>query len=443
MRYGTFEGAAEPAGRSSARSSSVVKVVVSSCVAGFMFGYDTACISSILVFIDIPLTSFQKEIVTGITSVGSLAGSVASSQLADVYGRKMVIIACCLLFIVSAVQLSLCNSYAWLVVGRLVTGLAIGAASMVVPVYISEIAPSDQRGRLITINSMATTGGQLIANLIAESVKSWHHINWRIMFGVSSLPCLIFICLLKSIPESPRFLVMNQQFQEAANSLLQLSPELSEQETSTAIEQIQSQLLAKQSTKLSSYLVIGIVLMFFQQSCGFNSLMYYGPTIFNSFVKDPIIISILISGINFGFTLIVYKLIDKIGRKKLLINTVWLMFVSMISFGVFLERKHVNLSILSMLIFVSSYSSGLGTVPWLSVELLPQASRSFGSGLIACTNWFANSLISLSFLSAVDKFSIFYTSLIFGLNCLICWIFVIICYPEVNGLSLEEISSIL
>lgn len=444
-------------------------VVGAAAVGGFMFGYDTACISSILIFLDeakFTLTPTEKEIVTGITSVGSFFGAFGAAVFATYIGRKLIITLCCIVFTLSAFELGASDSVGFLIAGRFVVGLAVGAASMIVPVYISEVAPSKKRGRLLTLNSISTTGGQFIANLIAYSIETTKN-NWRLMFFLSGIPPLLFLVVVKFIPESPRYLLLRDEYVKAHIALSKLYPNATKEQLLNKIEAIQNDIKLNEvqvkkplheklfgSPAIIRALGVGCVLMFFQQAVGFNSFMYYGATIFKIVgVGDPLIVSILISGTNFLFTFVALKFIDKLGRRKMLLSTVWIMGVGLLiaAFGFYKVRlpsdteeqtKPLNIySIIlvgSVLIYVGSYASALGTVPWSSVEFLPTEARAPGAAMISCTGWMTNSIVSVTFLSMMNALSATGVCIIFGCVCFIAWCSIYGWYPEVSGLSLEE-----
>nr|QFR37052.1 MFS transporter [Cyberlindnera americana] len=442
-----------------------ILVVCAAAVGGFMFGYDTACISSILLFLDqsssFDLSAEEKELVTGITSVGSFFGSIGTSHMADKFGRKRVITICCVVFTFAAVQLSLVNTVLAMVVGRFIVGLAVGSASMVVPVYISEIAPSKIRGRLLVLNSLTTTGGQLVSNFVAYFIANQKN-NWRLMFFLSGIPSLLFLIISGFMPESPRYLVLANNYSDAEMAVAKLYPNATHSQVHSKVVSIMDdiqqnqdkhdlpvhiRLFGESSTKRA--LAVGCALMFYQQISSFNSFMYYGATIFKSVgVGNPLIVSILISGTNFMFTFVALRYIDKVGRRNMLLRTVWIMGVALLisAFAFFNVGDPSNnngwssiLLIASVLLFVASYASALGTIPWSSVEFLPLESRAPGSAMIAATGWLTNSVVSATYLSMVKWISLPWTCSVFASICLAGWFAIKRWYPEVNGLSLEEI----
>ncbi|ODV62525.1 Cin10p ASCRUDRAFT_80018 [Ascoidea rubescens DSM 1968] len=453
-----------------------ILVIVCSTVGGLLFGYDTGVISGCLVLIDNDLgrelSSWDKELITSITSVGALLGSIAAGLTSDIkrFGRKLTIVLCCLVFILAAIEMSLATSVLLLVIGRFIAGVAIGLASVSVPIYISELSPSKIRGLLIALNSLSTTGGQFLAYLVSNHLKNINN-NWRWLFLISGLPPLVFLLISKFMPESPRFLISTGQLKKAELSLKKLFPHAKESQYHDKIVLIQNDVSRNKNLSKKNWydrtfkilstrraLLVGISLMSFQQLCGFNAFMYYSATIFKKTgFNDPILISIFIAGSNFFFSFIPIFLIDIIGRRKLLLYTVWIMSISLfVASVVYLSLKsdeYNNLDIdndhykyvillISIITFVGSYASGLGTVPWTSVEFLPVEARSIGSTLISSSNWICNTLISSTYLSLIKYTNPSFTCLLFSLICFLGWFGIYNYYPDATGLALENIRKI-
>lgn len=470
-------------------------------IGGLLFGYDTGVISGVLVSLkpsDINLeilTNFQRELITSITSVGSIFGSILAFPLADRYGRRMTLAICTCFFIAAALLMSLSVSLSMLVGGRFVVGFGVGIAAQCIPIYLSEVSPSSLRGTMITLNSMAITGGQLLAYIISYGISSRPH-AWRYLFAISATPALIFICLLDFIPESPRWLITAQRIPESRDALRMIYPQATEQEifnklgkmirdlTKLRTYQDETEPLLSRSnsifkipslTSLQNYvysrespspqpyrpirpvtktqhkmeprtrraLIIGCVLMFFQQSSGFNAFMYYSAVIFSrAGVDNPLLPAIIVALTNFLFTGVAMRFVDSFGRRSMLLSTIWIMTVGLLFCSIGFENNNFVLLLISVIIYVGAYASAMGTVPWSSVEFLPLNRRSFGGSCISCTNWVTNTFISMTYLSLMDKLGNETTMLIFAGVTVLNWLFVYFWYPEVKGLSLEEIGQV-
>ncbi|CAG8751227.1 866_t:CDS:2, partial [Acaulospora morrowiae] len=253
-------------------------------IGGFMFGYDTGVISSAMLLLenDFTMTALQKGMVVGATTLGAIFGGLTSGSFSDFVGRRMTSLVAAIIFIGGALILSLASSYELLLFGRLVVGIAAGASSQIVPIYISEISPRFYRGRLVTVNILMCTGGQLFAYLIAAGFVFQG--GWRWMFGVSGIPPAIQLICMIFIPESPRYLVRKGKIEQAKRILAKIYPGAYQTFLSQEIEIIQ-ETIAQNATgsykKLFKYpnlgpLIISCGLQLFQQLSGFDTAMYYG-----------------------------------------------------------------------------------------------------------------------------------------------------------------------
>lgn len=482
-------------------------------VCGLLFGYDTGVISGVLLTInpqDISkkvITNFDKELITSITCLGSFFGSMLGFPLADKYGRRMTLAICCVVFILAAIWMGLSTTLTLLVIGRLIVGIAVGVAAQCVPVYLSEISPANIRGTILTLNSVAITGGQLLSYIASYLLASLNH-SWRYLFGLSAIPAIIFILLLDFIPESPRWLISNGEFPKAQEALKKIYPTATPQQVSLKLrrlivdlnklrkyQDIEEPLLAPRSCSFLKYinapfltevpeeppvdqvnsssfssssysnqtpahpakvkhihrmeprarraLLVGCILMFFQQATGFNAFMYYATIIFAELkVQDPLVPAITVALTNFLFTFVALRLVDSVGRRSMLLHTIWIMTVGLLLGSIGFSNENSTFVLLSVLIFVAAYASAMGTIPWSSVEFLPLNRRSFGGACISCTNWLTNTFVSMSYLSIMTRFGNKNTMLIFALFTVLNWLFVYFWYPEVNGLTLEEIGKV-
>lgn len=427
-------------------------------VGGLLFGYDTGVISGVLVLVGddlgAELSDLDKELVTSITSFGALFGSLFTGVYSNSWGRKPMIATACGVFVVDSLFLAVVWSKNTLLLGRFIIGLAVGSASTVVPVYIAELAPASKRGMLVTLNSVTTTGGQLIAYVVGASLAHINH-GWRWMLGIAAIPPCIVLVLMKMVPESPRYSISSGDLLNAERSLRKIYPKADIHTIHQLVvvvhnesknrERKQNIVLLKDLFLVPSNfraLVVACGLMASQQLCGFNSFMYYAATIFQTVgFNNPIAVSIVVSATNFLFTWVAVKYIDKWGRRKMLLSTVWIMVLSLVATGLLFDSRP-SWVVISTITYVASYASALGNVPWQAIEFLPLEVRSLGSMFISATNWSMNFLVSLSFLSllstlgATGTFS-FYAALTF-----LAYVGIYFCYPEVKGLSLENVNQV-
>ncbi|KAL9526891.1 Myo-inositol transporter [Sphaerulina musiva] len=472
-------------------------LTLSAGISGLLFGFDTGVISSTLVSLgsdlsNRPLTTSDKSIVTAITSLFALLSAPTTGFFADRYGRKSVIVVPAMLFAVGAVIQAGAN-YVWIMAaGRALVGAAVGVASGAVPLYITELAPAELRGRLVTIQSLFITGGQVVAYLIGWAFAALPH-GWRYMVGVGAVPALLQLALLLWMPETPRWLLQTGQ-QERARAVLQavyatLAPSerdfmvdyvlagihaeiLEEDKTlqgvstssdgTSGFQNASKELFATPANRRA--LTIACMLQGLQQLCGFNSLMYFSATIFSLVgFTSPIGTSLSIALTNFVFTLVAFALIDSVGRRKMLLRTIPFMVLGLLACSVAFmfippSQSHLTsnpdgmrnasgtwsiLLLLSLILYVAAYASGLGTVPWQQSELFPLRVRSLGSGLATTTNWSSNFVIGMTFLPMMNILGASTTFTLYAIICVLGWATIWAIYPETAGLELEGIGEIL
>lgn len=465
-------------------------LTLSAGLSGLLFGYDTGVISSTLVSLDSslsrPLTTWDKSAITSSTSLLALLFSPLAGYLADAFGRRPVIAIASLLFVAGAL-VQAASARVWvMIVGRSIVGAAVGLASAISPLYISEISPAEMRGRLVTVQSLFITGGQVVAYLIGWTVNG----RWRWAVGAGALPALLQVFLILRMQESPRWLVQKGRVEEARRVLKGLvsdegevdvlvsaiREELCEDEAATGKEGLKrslGRLLFVPGNRRA--LVIACMLQGLQQLCGFNSvrleihylmqtmltkgqLMYFSATIFSSVgFTSPIGTSLSIALTNFILTLVAFAIIDRIGRRRILLCSIPFMTLGLIACAI--AFLHVsgghevaaiqtngiwpNILLASLIVYVAAYAVGLGCVPWQQSELFPLSVRSLGSGLATTTNWSANCLTAVSFLPMMQSLGPSETFLCYAVVCACGWGAVLAIYPETSGLALEEVGELL
>ncbi|KAI5360194.1 putative major facilitator, sugar transporter, major facilitator superfamily [Septoria linicola] len=470
-------------------------LTLSAGISGLLFGFDTGVISSTLVSIgsdlsNRPLTTPDKSIVTAITSLFALLSAPTTGFFADKYGRKSVILVPALLFAVGAV-IQAVATYVWtMAAGRALVGAAVGVASGAVPLYITELAPAELRGRLVTIQSLFVTGGQVIAYLIGWGFSALPH-GWRYMVGIGAVPALIQLLLLSWMPETPRWLLQTGKHERAREVLQKVYATLPSDDRALAIQDvltgIQSEIqaedkamqgLSSASDEFDSFtnvttelitspanrraLTIACMLQGLQQLCGFNSLMYFSATIFAMVgFTSPIGTSLSIALTNLLFTIVAFAFIDTVGRRNILLRTIPFMAVGLLACSVaflFISTTGSQSAagapasrigvwsivlLLSLVFYVAAYATGLGVVPWQQSELFPLRVRSVGSGIATATNWSSNFIIGMTFLPMMNMLGASTTFVLYAIICLIGWLAIWRIYPETAGLELEGISKLL
>ncbi|KAI0900992.1 general substrate transporter, partial [Annulohypoxylon nitens] len=477
-------------------------LTLSAGISGLLFGYDTGVISATLVSIgtslsDRTLDSLDKSIITSCTSLFALIASPISSILADHFGRRPVILLSDLLFVFGALVQAFSYKVWGMVLGRSIVGAAVGAASFVTPLYIAELAPPAHRGRLVTMNSMSVTLGQVVAYVIGWMFAEHGDpaTGWRWMVGLGALPAALQCVFLLFMPETPRWLVKAGKSKEAQRIIGKTAgSDVNNHLIVSVVKGIERELreeqgnaaLASDGVKSSGWLrrwdellqvpknrralIIACFLQGLQQFCGFNSLMYFSATIFTMLgFSIPTLTSLTVAATNWAFTVLALFLVDRIGRRRILLYSVPFMvaglFLSAFGFTkVTLPPEGTNsvpipattdagepassqnaavIILISIMLYVSSYAIGLGNVPWMQSELFPLSVRSLGSGLATATNWMANFIIGLTFLPLMDLLTPSVTFGLYGLICIVGWVGIWRIYPETAGLSLEEVTCLL
>ncbi|KAF1928539.1 general substrate transporter [Didymella exigua CBS 183.55] len=465
-------------------------------ISGLLFGYDTGVISSTLISISTdlsrPLTTLDKSLITSCTSFAALLASPLTGLLADSWGRKPVILLASALFVIGALLQAQATSVPGMIAGRSVVGLAVGSASFVVPLYISELSPAPFRGRLVTVSSLFITGGQVVAYL-AGWAFSERAGGWRWMVGLGALPAVLQLGLLTGMPETPRFLVQKGRVAQGRGVLRRVYGGEEEMEgiVGMVLRRVEREIMeeelagtSKTSAESTAWrakagrvreqfahlvavgpnrraLAIACMLQAFQQLCGFNSLMYFSATIFSLVgFRSPTLTSLSIALTNFAATLVAFWCIDRIGRRRILLLSVPVMGAGLslcaVAFHFFdlsaagsadAKDGHGSawplLILLSMVVYVASYAVGLGCVPWQQSELFPLSVRALGSALATSTNWFCNTIVGLTFLPMMDLLTPTGTFVCYAGVCAVCWGTVWRVYPETAGLGLEDVGGLL
>ncbi|KAG9947114.1 general substrate transporter, partial [Aureobasidium melanogenum] len=444
-------------------------LTLSAGLSGLLFGYDTGVISSTLVSIheDLghSLTTFDLSAITSSTSLLALLASPLAGHFADVVGRRPVIAAACGLFIFGALFQSAATNVWTMVLGRSVVGAAVGAASAVVPLYIAEIAPADRRGQLVSVQSLFITGGQVVAYVAGWAVMG----RWRWSVGFGSVPALIQAALLVGMPESPRWLVLKGRDDEAAAVFTRLGHDDCDHIVAQVKHEVKEEQLSASGSMFKELvtvpanrraLTIAAGLQALQQLSGFNSLMYFSATIFALVgFTSPIGTSLSISVSNFVFTLLAFAIIDRVGRRRILLYSIPSMILGLGSCALAFMHIDASLSdsdtsaeasgpwslvlLFSLIFYVAAYASGLGCVPWQQSELFSLSVRSMGSGLATATNWTSNFIVGATFLPMMHALGPSATFLVYVFICLVGYIWVFRCYPETKNLELEQVKKLL
>jgi len=347
------------------------------------------------------------------------------------------------------------------IVYRIIGGIGVGLASMLSPLYIAEIAPADSRGKLVSFNQLAIVGGFMVVYFVNYFIAKgggsdeWlNEFGWRWMFASEIIPAGLFLILLFFVPDTPRSLVLKNKPEEALAVLVKVN---SEKEGKSILEEIKLSVNKTESGRLLSFgwlvIIIGILLSVFQQFVGINVVLYYAPEIFktvSSGTDTALLMTIIVGIVNFLFTLIAIKTVDKYGRKPLMLIGAIGMGVAMLSLGfVFFANLSGYFALFSMMLYVASFAMSWGPVTWVLLsEIFPNKIRGKALAIAVAAQWVSNYLVSLTFPMMNDnsylteQFNHGFAYWIYGIMCILAVIFVKKYVPETKGKTLEEMENI-
>ena len=424
--------------------------------AGLLFGFDIAVINGAIIFLQAQfhLTEFQTELATSSLLVGCIFGSSMAGWLTDYWGRRKVLMFAGLGFALSAIGAAIPHTLSQFVAARFVGGLAIGAGSVLAPLYIAEVAPARNRGRLVAFNQMAIVTGILIAYLVNWLLAFLGPSSWRWMFATASIPSIALFVALFFVPESPRWLVEKKRNKEALTVLSRINGSLAGEEELRNIEQT----VAEESGTLAELfepgfrraLWIAISLAVLQQITGINTVLFYGAIIFKQQVghqtaNSAIFANVIVGLVNAIATLVALWIIDRAGRKPLLMFSTAIMAVSQAGLGLaFLAHSPSSTLVLTMMLFcVAAFAVGLGPVVWvLLAEIFPTRIRGRAMSIATLALWCACTLLTMTFLTLTSAVSPTGAFLIYGGFCVVTFVIVWRAVPETKGKTLEEIEHI-
>jgi SP family galactose:H+ symporter-like MFS transporter len=439
--------------RDSGKSFVIVAVGVAA-LGGLLFGYDTGVISGAILFIQkqFSLSSILEEVVVSAVLLGAVAGASFGGILADRIGRRKTIIAAAVTFTVGAIGTALSPGVVFLIAGRVVVGLAIGVASFVSPMYISEIAPARVRGSLVSVNQLAVTVGIVIAYLVDYGFAAMQ--GWRYMLGVAALPSIALGLAMLRLPDSPRWLMRWGRRERARGVLRRIRTSKDvEGELDQMAVSIRKQESGSAGTLLHPALrlalLFGTGLAIFQQLTGINTVIYYAPTIFRfagiQTAGSSLLATLIVGLVNVGFTVLAIRLMDRVGRRPLLLVGVGGQLLGLLLLGFAFRLQGLAallgyVAIGSLALYVGSFAIGLGPVFWLMIsEIYPLKVRGTAMGMATLVNWAANLIVALSFLSLVNAIGRPATFFLYGAIAVAAWVFIYFLAPETRGRSLEQI----
>jgi MFS transporter, SP family, galactose:H+ symporter len=438
------------------RSIFVLLVAAIAALGGLLFGYDTGVISGAILFIkhDYGLSTGQQEIVVSVVLIGAMLGALIAGGLADRAGRRPTLIVAGIVFALGALGSAAATSIPFLIGARFVVGLAIGLSSVTAPLYLSEVAPRDSRGALVSLYQFAVTIGILGAYLVDLALAPGG--AWRPMLGLALIPAALLFFGMLLMPETPRWLFANERDDDgrrvlahsrAADEVVEAEHEIRE---SLAQTQGGGKIRALLSPALRRPLLIGIGLAVLQQVTGINTVIYYGPQIFQlagAGGNEAALLATTIVGIvNVVLTVVAIVAIDRWGRKPLLYLGVAGMGIALtalaLAFGLpALAGARAPIALGSLMLYVGCFAFSLGPITWLLIsEVYPLRVRGRGMSVATLANWGANFAVSLVFLSMLQALGTSATFLVYAALCAATIVFTALVVPETKRRELEAIS---
>jgi sugar porter (SP) family MFS transporter len=424
---------------------------------GLLFGYDTGVISGAILFIkkDFDLSPFLQGAIVSSLLLGAMLGAAVAGPLSDRVGRRKLIIAAGTIFTAGAILAAVAPSVGVLLAARFVLGIAVGCAALVVPLYLSEIAPTEIRGAISSLNQLMIVGGILAAYLVNAVLASSE--AWRVMVGLAVVPSILLLVGMFWMPETPRFLVHAGEEDEAREVLEEVRDGGRPEQEITEIQEVEREEQGGGLRELTAgwvrpALLVAIGLAVFQQLIGINTIIYYAPTtLTNVGYSDQAAIyaNIVIGLLNVAMTVVAIRLVDRIGRKPLLLAGLVGMVASLAVLGLALsimsEPKSPGdpaavITLVCLATFIASFAATWGPVVWVMLpEVLPLSVRGAALGVAVCLQWLANFAVSQSFPPMIDAWGAGTVFLGYAVIGCIAAVFVVRFVTETKGRSLEEI----
>lgn len=459
--------------------TTILKITIVAALGGLLFGYDTGVIAGSQLYFTEYFNFSAGEQGWAVSSAlyGCLIGALVGGYLTKRISRKYTLILAAALFTVSAWGSGIADSLDELAIYRILGGLGVGMASLAAPMYIAEIAPPKDRGRMVSYYQLAVVigffvvflatyfiGGGDTKSMAPEALEQLHEHNveqgWRVMFWSELLPAVAFLLLLFTVPHSPRWLMLKGRTEEAKAVLARITS--SEQEATAELADIQASLANNPSPNIvvlfgkgiGFALFLGVMLSIFQQVTGINAILYYGAEIFSNALgygpEDALKQQLWLGAVNLIFTFVAIYKVDSWGRKPLFIGGSLGMFAGLTVLGLTIYTGQIGIiSLVAVLVFIGSFAMSMGPVVWVMLsEMFPNNVRSVAMSIAVAAQWLFNALVANSF-PLVNESALNQTDFngalpyfIFASFCVIAMIFVWKLVPETKGKTLEEMEAL-
>jgi MFS transporter, SP family, xylose:H+ symportor len=449
-----------------AQYSNLRFITISAALGGLLFGYDTAVISGAIGNLTTYFSLSPAETGWAISSalVGCLIGAFFSDFVSGRFGRKASMFVAAVFFLACSIGTAIPETFSVFIIFRIIGGIGVGLASMVVPMYIAEIAPANKRGALVAYNQLAIVIGIVVVYFVnyliaLQGDADWNlNLGWRYMFASEAIPSILYLILIFFIPESPRWLLEKGRGDEAVKILHRFNPS---ENIDALLADVKASLAGKDKQSwtillgpgLRRAMVVGIGLSVFQQITGINAILYYAPEIFKSFGSDAnasLLETSILGVTNLVFTIISIALVDKVGRKPLLVIGSLGMLVSLAVVGYAAYYHFTGLWLLVFLmLFMGSFSISWGPVVWvLLAEIFPNRVRGLALSIAVFIQWAANFAVSQTFPMLTEHeelnriFNGAFPFWLFATFCVAALFFVWKFVPETKNKALEEMDAL-
>lgn len=432
-------------------NSYILAISFISALGGYLFGFDFAVISGALPFLRIvfELDAWWEGFLTGSLALGCIVGCLIAGKLSDQYGRKSGLFCAALLFAISSFGMGIAPDLEIFVLMRFLSGIGVGMASMLSPMYIAEISPAHVRGRNVAINQLTIVIGILITNLVNYKLSSLGEDSWRWMFGLGVVPSLLFLIGIVWLPESPRWLIAKGRLEEARAVLLRFGN--STVVDKTMVEVVQSN---KEASPISfkevlhksvrPAVVVGVTLAIFQQFCGINVVFNYTSTIFESIgasLDQQLFETVSIGIVNLLFTLVAMWQVDRLGRRPLMLIGSLGLAITYVVLAFLLQNPLSSVLVsIFVLLSISVYATSLAPVTWVLIsEIFPNRVRGMATSLAMVALWSAYFILVFTFPILAEKLGTYGPFYLYASICVLGFVFVLRKVKETKGQTLEEL----
>jgi sugar porter (SP) family MFS transporter len=431
----------------------VLFLAMIAAISGFLFGFDTAVINGVLLFLQrqFSLSTVQTEVAASALLLGCLLGAAGASLVGDRIGRRKSLLLAAILFAASTLGAALANSVTVFALGRFAGGLAIGLSSVLTPVYIAEVAPARSRGRLVSMNQLAIVVGILVAYMVSWGLAGLGDASWRWMLGVAALPALAFFLGLLLIPESPRWLISNGERERGRKVLERI---YGAEEADVQLGLVEEAASAEEgswkevfSHPMRRPLTVALALAILCQITGINTVLYYGSIIISEHFRGQtastaLMANVIIGLVNLISTLIALYCMDRWGRRTMLLTASAGMTVWLALFVIASRLPGVSpLLILGCIIgYTAFFAFAMGPIPWVVIsEIFPNKIRGRAASIATSTLWTGTLVVTLTFLSLVRALGVAGTFSIYAILSALAFLFIWRMVPETKGKTLEQI----